>query len=87
MTCRRIDGFGHEDHELLGVHVRDAASGKDGVLVAVVVERVRTHCGTRLVRQAYIKDGGGVEWTASPSRVSPVTPKRSTPARWSNPAA
>ncbi|WP_129291754.1 hypothetical protein [Streptomyces sp. N1] len=84
---RRIDGFGHEDHELLGAQVRDTASGKVGVLVAVVVERVRTHCGTQLVRQAYIKNGRGVEWTTSPSRVSPVTPKRPTSARWSNPAA
>ncbi|PAX83400.1 hypothetical protein CLM85_15860 [Streptomyces albidoflavus] len=84
---RRVDAFGHEDHELLGAQVRDTVSGKEGVLAAVVVERVRTHCGTRLVRQAYIKDSDGVEWTTSPSQVSPVTPNHSPSLRWAHRAA
>ncbi|MFD5890657.1 hypothetical protein ACFWHQ_32470 [Streptomyces sp. NPDC060334] len=55
-------GLGHQDHPLLGQQVRAIASGTVGRLMAVVVEEVPTHRGTRRARLAYIRrDGGGRE--------------------------
>ncbi|MGR4880679.1 hypothetical protein ACIPUC_14895 [Streptomyces sp. LARHCF249] len=48
-------GLGHEDHPLLGRRVRDAASGTEGELMAVVLEAVSTHTGPRWTRRADIR--------------------------------
>ncbi|MFD3546553.1 hypothetical protein ACFWUW_13240 [Streptomyces sp. NPDC058655] len=67
------NGFGHEDHPLLGRPVRDIASGAEGRLMAVVVEEVATHAGPRRTRRAYIRpEGGGRELATAVGNVEPL---------------
>ncbi|MGW3090622.1 hypothetical protein [Streptomyces sp. NPDC001108] len=59
---------GYEQHPLLGMNVRDIASRRQGVLVAVTHE-LHNH-GT--VRLAHIRPPSGIEWTTSADNLQPA---------------
>ncbi|MFB7936153.1 putative ATP-grasp-modified RiPP [Streptomyces sp. NPDC056049] len=59
---RQVGTDGYERHPLLGVRVRDTASGNEGELTAVTH---RLHTDGRVVRIAHIRPGSGVEWTTA----------------------
>ncbi|MFJ1865562.1 hypothetical protein ACIOD1_13105 [Streptomyces sp. NPDC088097] len=59
--------FGHENHPLLRQRVRDPASLREGVLMAVVREPLNLAGGEqRETRTAYVRADDGIEFTASP---------------------
>ena len=64
-----MDGFGHEEHPWIGQQVRDIACKGEGVLTAVVREKVT---GGRFVRLAYIKPASGIEWSTHSDNVQLV---------------
>jgi hypothetical protein len=68
------DGWGHRSHALVGRQVEDVATGKIGMLRAVVDTDVPTHTGLpRRVTLAFLAPpGGGLEWTTSPTNVREV---------------
>ncbi|MET9607352.1 hypothetical protein ABZZ17_20100 [Streptomyces sp. NPDC006512] len=66
-------GFDHEDHPLLHEQVRDAATGAQGELMAVVREPVGFVAGRQTwARTAYIRGSDGREVTAAPQTLEPL---------------
>jgi hypothetical protein len=66
----RYLGLGHESHPLLGTLVVDTASGRVGILRAIVQDDPRRRAG---LRRAWLRpEGGGVEWTTDPDAVKAV---------------
>ncbi|MER7109433.1 hypothetical protein [Streptomyces sp. NPDC000229] len=66
-----LGSLGHEDHPDVGSLVRDIASGAEGMLTAVVRDKVATppH-GHRFVRLAYIKGDNDIEWSTDPRNIT-----------------
>ncbi len=65
--------WGHHPHPLLNHLVEDIASGRRGMLRAVMRTDVPTHTGHRTILLAHIAPpGGGREWTTAPSNVHEV---------------
>ncbi|MFB7055566.1 hypothetical protein ACWF95_28460 [Streptomyces vinaceus] len=59
-------------HRLLGLRVRDIASGTDGELMAVINENVSDSGAERWVRLAYIRDATGLEFTTAVRNIVPA---------------
>ncbi|MGW6823628.1 hypothetical protein [Streptomyces sp. NPDC055005] len=71
---RRPEGaFNHVDHPLLHKQVRDRTTDREGTLMAVLRDPVGTVSGRQqYARTAYIRDAGGLEFTAAPGDVEPA---------------
>lgn len=62
----------HQDHPWIGRNVEDTATGRRGILRAIAPDDGKPHPVAWLM-----PDGGGTEWTTSPSMLAnpaPITP-------------
>ncbi|MDK9499332.1 hypothetical protein QEZ40_004752 [Streptomyces katrae] len=67
-------------HRLLHRKVRDAASGAEGVLMAVINENVSNTVDEQWMELAYIRGASGREFTTAASNVEPAPDQPQTAA-------